>query len=138
MNNPIKVIKPDHIVLNVRDIEVSLHFYVAILGLEPERLEEYKDGKVPFPSVRIGEQLIDLFPPAMTHLADFAPTNQQHFNHFCLYIEGDVSWDEIKAYLTENKVEILGDVNKNWGAWGYGHSLYIHDPDGNVVELKQY
>jgi catechol 2,3-dioxygenase-like lactoylglutathione lyase family enzyme len=138
MSNPIKVTKPDHIVLNVRDIEVSLRFYVDVLGLKPERLVEFRDGKVPFPSVRTGEQLIDLFPPKMTNLTGFAPPTQQRLNHFCVCIANDVSWDEIKAYLKDHKVEMLGDVNENWGAWGYGYSLYIRDPDGNVVELKQY
>jgi catechol 2,3-dioxygenase-like lactoylglutathione lyase family enzyme len=138
MTNPIKVLKPDHIVLNVRDIEVALRFYVDVLGLQPERLEDYKAGKVPFPSVRMGEQVIDLFPPQMSHLSDYAPEDHQRLNHFCLRIESGVSWDEIKAYLQKNEVEILGDTTKNWGAWGYGVSLYIRDPDGTTVELKQY
>ncbi len=61
----IKVTELDHIVLNVSDIDRSLKFYTEVLGLQPERLDEFKAGKVGFPSVRInGDTIIDLFPIA--------------------------------------------------------------------------
>src|SRR5439155_12017769 len=51
----------DHIVLNVADIDRSLGFYTDVLGLKPERVEQFKKGEVGFPSVRISEgTLIDL------------------------------------------------------------------------------
>ena len=49
----IKVTELDHIVLNVGDIQRSLKFYTDVLGLQAERLDEFKAGKVGFPSVRI-------------------------------------------------------------------------------------
>ena len=53
----------DHIVLNVEDMDTILDFYTNVLGLEPERLEEFRQGKVGFPSVRISaDTVIDLFP----------------------------------------------------------------------------
>ena len=59
----IKVTELDHIVLNVSNIERSLKFYIDVLGLQAERLDEFKTGKVGFPSVRInGDTIIDLFP----------------------------------------------------------------------------
>jgi catechol 2,3-dioxygenase-like lactoylglutathione lyase family enzyme len=59
----IKITELDHIVLNVGDIHRSLKFYIEVLGLQPERLDEFKAGKVGFPSVRInGDTIIDLFP----------------------------------------------------------------------------
>ena len=42
----------DHIVLNAEDIEALVHFYTAIVELEPERLAEFRGGKAPFPSVK--------------------------------------------------------------------------------------
>ena len=60
---PFKITELDHIVLNVSDIERSLSFYTQILGLKGERIEEFKSGKVGFPSVRINDgTIIDLFP----------------------------------------------------------------------------
>ena len=49
----IKIFELDHIVLNVGDIESSLRFYTDVLGLKGERVEEFRAGKVGFPSVRI-------------------------------------------------------------------------------------
>jgi catechol 2,3-dioxygenase-like lactoylglutathione lyase family enzyme len=48
----------DHIVLNVRDIERALKFYTQVLGLPGERVEEFRAGKVGFPSVRINSDTI--------------------------------------------------------------------------------
>ena len=53
----------DHIVLNVVDEERMVAFYTDVLLLEAERLEEYRVGKVPFPSVRLNaDTIIDFFP----------------------------------------------------------------------------
>ena len=58
-----KISAMDHIVLNVPDIDRSMAFYTQVLGLESERWEEFRQGKVPFPSVRVSpETVIDLFP----------------------------------------------------------------------------
>ena len=43
----------DHLVLRSPDVERSLHFYVDDLGLQPERVEEWRRGEVLFPSVRV-------------------------------------------------------------------------------------
>jgi catechol 2,3-dioxygenase-like lactoylglutathione lyase family enzyme len=53
----------DHIVLNVPDINRSLAFYMDVLGLEPERLDQVRRGEITFPSVRVSaDTVIDLFP----------------------------------------------------------------------------
>ena len=44
-----KISAMDHIVLNVPDINRSLAFYMDVLGLEPERLDQFRRGEVPFP-----------------------------------------------------------------------------------------
>lgn len=52
----------DHIGLRVRDVESSLSFYTGVLGLESERVKEWRNGEVTFPSVRLNSStLIDLF-----------------------------------------------------------------------------
>jgi hypothetical protein len=56
----------DHIVLNLEDDEKIIAFYSKVLMLSSERLEEYRAGKIPFPSVRLNsETIIDLFPKKM-------------------------------------------------------------------------
>ena len=68
--------KMDHIVINAVDINSSLHFYTEILDLHGERIEEFKNNQVPFPSVRLTKDtIIDLFPKKLwekTNLEIFA------------------------------------------------------------------
>ena len=62
-NDLVKINAMDHIVLNVPDINRSLAFYMDVLGLEPERLDQFRRGEVRFPSVRVSsDTVIDLFP----------------------------------------------------------------------------
>ena len=53
-----RMIAMDHIVLNVEDMNTILDFYTNVLGLEPERLDEFRQGKVGFPSVRINADTV--------------------------------------------------------------------------------
>jgi len=56
-----KVLGFDHVVLNVSDVERSLRFYCDELGLEPLRVEEWRQKQVFFPSVRVdATTIIDL------------------------------------------------------------------------------
>ena len=110
----------DHLVLRVEDLESALTFYSETLGLEALRVEEFRQGEVPFPSVRISDDsLIDLVPKART-------PKSNNVDHFCLVVEGDL--DEIAEDLQARGVEMNG----------YGDSIYVKDPEGNTIELKRY
>ena len=45
--------------------------------------------------------------------------------------------NEVARFLRENSVEVTGEPAQRYGATGMGLSIYIRDPEGNVVELKQ-
>jgi catechol 2,3-dioxygenase-like lactoylglutathione lyase family enzyme len=116
----------DHIVLNVADAERSLAFYCDELGLEPQRVEEWRRKEVFFPSVRVDEgTLIDLLE---------VPRTGENANHFCLVVE-PADFDAIKA---AGRFDVVDGPDTRWGARGDATSLYIRDPDGNVVELRYY
>jgi catechol 2,3-dioxygenase-like lactoylglutathione lyase family enzyme len=129
----IRVIGLDHIVLVSADVERSLGFYVDVLGLEPERLAEWRRGEVPFPSVRITPTtIIDLFPLSM---ASAAPTGGHNLDHLCLVIEPT----DLDALAGSGAVDVAsGPTDGLFGAQGYARSLYVRDPDGNTVELRSY
>ena len=55
-------------------------------------------------------------------------------DHFCLKLE-DEDWPRIQSHLRANKVECKEPVRR-YGADGFGLSLYIEDPEGNIVELR--
>ena len=127
----------DHIVLNVADIDRSLHFYCDVLGLPAERVDEFRAGSIGFPSVRINEHtVIDLFPPNGQHAPlrdDVAP----NLNHFCLVWEAD-SVETVIDYLKQHGIETERPPSHAWGAQGRGTSIRVRDPDDNLVELRTY
>lgn len=127
----------DHIVLNVSDIDASIEFYRNILQFSIERLDEYTDGKVPFPSARINaDTLIDLFPPRMWQSGEQGGTHN-NLNHFCLALALD-EWQALRERLEANNIEIFKDRSVNFGARGDGISMYFRDPDGNEIEARYY
>jgi catechol 2,3-dioxygenase-like lactoylglutathione lyase family enzyme len=124
----VRVIGFDHLVLCCSDVERSLAWYVDELGLEPVRVDEWRDGKVLFPSVRIdATTIIDLL------AAERSGTN---VDHVCLVIEPE----DLALLAASGRFDIVGDgpVDGLFGARGIASSLYVRDPDGNVVELRAY
>ncbi|MEA2638891.1 MAG: hypothetical protein QOF51_285 [Chloroflexota bacterium] len=121
----------DHIALNVADVDRSLAFYHEALGLDVERLDAFRAGKVGFPSVRITAQtVIDLMPRSAV-----VQGASQPLNHFALCLaEGDLA--TLRERLVQHEVEIVEEAKPRWGASGNGPSMKVLDPDANIVELK--
>jgi catechol 2,3-dioxygenase-like lactoylglutathione lyase family enzyme len=133
-----KIIELDHIVLNVGDVERSLSFYTEVLGLKGERVEEFKSGKVGFPSVRINDgTIIDLFPVNDGVPRPGGAKNSGNLNHFCLVV-GAADFAGIVEYLAANKIAVREGPVSRWGARGRATSVYFLDPDGNEVEIRAY
>ncbi len=122
----IRVTHLDHIVLNVADIERSLAFYCGDLGLQPLRVNEWRRGEVGFPSVRVNDStIIDLLATARTG---------ENSDHFCLVVE-PVDLEELRD---SGRFVVESGPGPRFGARGDGTSLYVRDPDGNLVELRYY
>ena len=124
----------DHIGLRVSNIEASLAFYAGILGLETERVDQWRRGEVNFPSVRLDRStLIDFFAADPGDCVD----RERNQDHFCLVIR-PTDLDELKAKCESLGIRIQAGPGSRWGAKGNGTSLYLYDPDSNVVELRYY
>ncbi len=122
----VRVTALDHIVLNVTDVERSLAWYCGTLGLLGVRVEEWRRGEVLFPSVRIDDHtIIDLL------ATDRSGTN---VDHVCLVIEPT----DLDALAAAGRFDVVGGPARVFGARGEGRGLYVRDPDGNTVELRQY
>ena len=130
---PFKIKGLDHIVLRVRDRDRMVRFYCDILGCTMER----EQPEIGLTQVRAGHSLIDLVPVdgKLGRMGGAAPGKEgRNLDHFCITLDG---YDEarIRAYLSEHRVEV-GEQGSRYGAEGEGPSLYVSDPEGNVVELK--
>ena len=128
-----RILGMDHIVLHTLDIDRSLNFYHDILGMELLRVDEWKSGKIRFPSVRINsDTIIDLLP--IDQGSDFSQI--QRLAHFCLVVEPGGLNDAKKA-IKDAGVPI--DIEaRRWGARGYADSFYFQSPEEVQIELREY
>ena len=123
----------DHLVLRVVDLDAMLRFYVDTLGCSVERRQD----EIGLVQLRAGRSLIDLVPVAgkLGRMGGAAPgTEGRNLDHFCLRVE-PFDATAIRAHLAARGVD-AGAVESRYGAEGEGPSLYVADPEGNVVELK--
>lgn len=119
----------DHLVLNVADVERSLAFYTGPLGLEPVRVEEWRAGKAPFPSVRVSPAtIIDLV------RGREGSTGDGNVDHICLVVE-PLDWQQV---IDSGEFTVVDGPGERFGARGTAQSVYVRDPDGNTVELRWY
>lgn len=116
----------DHLVLTVADVERSLAFYTGVLGLEPVRVDEWRAGRAPFPSVRIDEgTILDLV---------HGSRGEANMDHLCLVV-APLDWQEV---IDSGVFTVEEGPVPRFGARGTGQSIYVRDPDGNSVELRYY
>ena len=123
----------DHVVLRVVDADRMLHFYRDILACTVERRRD----DIGLIQLRAGRSMIDLVPVdgQLGRAGGAAPRREgRNLDHFCLRVE---PFDEagIRAHLASHGVQ-AGNIESRYGAEGMGPSLYLTDPEGNVVELK--
>lgn len=119
----------DHLVLTVADLEATGQFYTQVLGME---LVTFSDNRM---ALNFGSQKINL------HQAD-----QEYKPHAAAPTPGSADLcfitstplSEWLAHLAEHHVTVeLGPVART-GAWGAMQSIYLRDPDGNLIELANY
>ena len=123
----------DHLVLRVVDLSAMLRFYCDGLGCRIERRQD----EIGLIQLRAGRSMIDLvtIEGKLGRAGGAAPGREgRNLDHLCLRVE---PFDEsaIRAHLASLGVE-AGPVESRYGAEGEGPSIYLGDPEGNVVELK--
>lgn len=123
----------DHFVLTVASIDATCDFYSRVLGMEVETFRP-DDGTVRT-ALRFGIQKINLHEVGK----EFSPRAQlarPGTGDFCLITTSPIS--EVTDRLARAGVEIeIGPVARD-GATGPMTSVYLRDPDGNLVEIARY
>ena len=129
----IRIREIDHLVLRVVDLDEMLHFYCDVLGCTIERRQD----SIGLVQLRAGRSLVDLVPIGgeLGRAGGAAPGIEgRNLDHFCFRVE---PFDEagIRSMLESHGV-VSGPMESRYGAEGEGPSIYVTDPEGNVVELK--
>lgn len=129
----IRIREIDHLVLRVVDLDRMLDFYCTLLGCTVERRQD----DIGLVQLRAGRSLVDLVPVTgkLGKAGGAAPGKEgRNLDHLCFRVD---PFDEpgIRGFLQSQGVEV-GPAVPRYGAEGEGLSVYLQDPEGNVVELK--
>jgi glyoxylase I family protein len=123
----------DHVVLRVSALDAMVDFYCKALGCTVERRQD----EIGLVQLRAGSCLLDLVPVdgKLGRMGGAAPgEGGRNMDHLCFRV---VPFDEaaIRSHLAACGVT-AGPVESRYGAEGAGPSIYLSDPERNVVELK--
>jgi catechol 2,3-dioxygenase-like lactoylglutathione lyase family enzyme len=123
----------DHIVLRVSDLERMIAFYCDALGCNVE----WRRPDLGLVHLRAGSAMIDLVPVdgKLGSAGGAAPGKEgRNLDHVCLRVR---PFDEaqIVSHLQSRGARI-GEIRPRFGAQGEGVSIYVYDPEDNLVELK--
>ncbi len=117
----------DHIVLTTRDLDKCIAFYVKTLGMQ---LENYGKGRIAF---RFGEQKFNVHPPGFdASIKARTPTP----GSLDLCFLADCPLEDVIARLTQDGIPIEEGPSVRTGARFPIRSVYVRDPDDNLVEIS--
>ena len=119
----------DHVVLNCRDVEQTVDWYVRVLGM---RREVFGEGRV---ALVFGDQKINVRPSGAPNWATGAVDAPGSLD---LCFIADISPGEVGAHLRACGVQITEGPVRKTGAKGPMTSHYCRDPDGNLIEVASY
>jgi catechol 2,3-dioxygenase-like lactoylglutathione lyase family enzyme len=119
----------DHLVLTVKDIAKTVEFYTTILGMQKEI---FKQNRV---ALKFGSQKINLHQLG----AEFEPKAynvKEGSADLCFITQTSVT--DFKAHIENLGVKVIEGPVKRTGAMGEINSIYVRDPDGNLIEIANY
>lgn len=117
----------DHLVLTVRNIDTTCHFYTQVLGM---KVITFGEGRR---ALTFGNQKINLH----QHGHEFLPkAGVPTPGSADLCFLTTVPMEEAIAHITACKIPILDGPVQRTGALGPICSIYIRDPDNNLIEVS--
>jgi glyoxylase I family protein len=136
-------VRIDHVVFWVEDPLRSVSFYEDVLGFPGVRVEAFREGQVPFPSVRLSaDAIIDLMPQRMAGFLNSMPgaagSAGNKVNHLCLCMTQE-EYTSLRARLEARGIAMPVTMKDSFGARGLApEAFYFSDLDGNVLEARYY
>ena len=129
----IRIREIDHLVLRVVNLDRMLHFYCDVLGCTVERRQD----SLVLVQMRAGRSLVDLvsIEGELGSAGGAAPgIERRNLDHVCFRVE-PFDAAGIRRELEAHGI-VPGPTESRYGAEGVGPSIYVTDPESNVVELK--
>lgn len=122
----------DHVVIRAADPAGMTRFYCDALGCTVEQVQ----SEIGLTQLRAGRSMIDLLAvgASIDRPDSGAPGAGRNMDHLCLRVD-HYDPTQLMAHLTAHGARI-GSEGRRYGADGFGPSLYLFDPEGNMVELK--
>jgi glyoxylase I family protein len=122
----------DHIVIRASNVSEMTRFYCEVLGCSVEK----EQADLGLTQLRAGRSLIDLLKVGgkLDHPENGVPGAGRNMDHVCLRVD-PFDAEALKAHLAEHGAR-PGEAALRYGADGFGQSIYLFDPEGNMVELK--
>jgi catechol 2,3-dioxygenase-like lactoylglutathione lyase family enzyme len=133
----------DHVVLWTDDPLRAVAFYADVVGLTPVRVDEFRAGAAPFPSVRVSAStILDLMArvaaPVVDAMAGAHGSAGHPMNHVCLSMS-ERDFESLRTRLASAGVAVSSTMEQSFGAQGLApRAFYFRDPDGNVLEARFY
>jgi glyoxylase I family protein len=129
---PFQIREIDHVVIRCADLDNMVAFYRDALNCPVEK-EQRDLGLI---QMRAGRSLIDLLAigSKIDRPASGAPGAGRNMDHLCVRVE-PFDADALRDHLARHGAQI-GELARRYGAEGFGPSLYLFDPEGNMIELK--
>lgn len=125
--SPIAMTRLDHLVLTVADVEATCAFYAAVLGMEVVTF-----GADQRKALRFGEQKINLHEKG-AEIQPNAACADVGTADICLITRTPLA--QVRTHLQAHEVPLVQDIVERTGALGPIRSVYIRDPDGNLIEI---
>ncbi|KAH7128977.1 Glyoxalase/Bleomycin resistance protein/Dihydroxybiphenyl dioxygenase [Dactylonectria macrodidyma] len=129
----------DHLVLTCRNVTNTANWYSKYLGMKPEIFTSPTDPLVQRHALKFGLHKINLH----QHGKEFEPKAtiaSPGTADLCFLVEEGTNLEQVIQGFKQDGIDVLegGVVVKRTGAQGQIRSVYVRDPDGNLIELSHY
>jgi catechol 2,3-dioxygenase-like lactoylglutathione lyase family enzyme len=126
----------DHLVVNVRDVEVAAAWYQRVLGMTREDFDP-GPGKTRRTSMKFGRQKINLRPVTASKTDWFTADHEAAGSDDLCFLSGATP-QAVADHLRACGVAVIAGPADKRGARGTIVSVYCRDPDGSLIEISSY
>lgn len=126
----------DHVVVNVRDVEVAAAWYQRVLGMVREDFDP-GPGRTRRTSMKFGRQKINLRPVSASKREWFTADHEAAGSDDLCFLT-KATPQQVADHLRACGVEVVEGPSEKRGAMGTIVSVYCRDPDGSLIEISSY